>query len=104
MYNNTPKTTIASALTWALRIAHNKGTPFTTKAVQDVLIALHEEPYPDHLHTGVNTTIRKVLILQDKILDLKKGQVTLIQDCIDTLKDYNQNLPRKLRKRNPPCQ
>jgi hypothetical protein len=101
MYSKTPKTTIASALTWALRVAHNKGVPFTSNVVSKILEALDDEPYPKYLDVNLQDTITSVLDLQDKIQGLKKEQAALIQDCIHTLKDYNQNLPRK---RTPPCQ
>ena len=101
MYNKTPKTAITSALAWALRIAHNKSTPFTSKVIFKIIEALDEEPYPKYLDSNLQDTITSVLDLQDNIQDLKNKQVTLIHDCIHTLKNYNQNLPRK---RKPPCQ
>lgn len=100
MYNKTPKTIISSALVWALRIVHNKGTPFTCCIVNNVLDALLESDYPKHLRTKVADTLREVLLIQDSILALKRVQATVLQECIDDLKDYNANLPR----RKPPCQ
>lgn len=100
MCNRTPKTIISSALIWALRIVHNKGTPFTYCAVNNVLDALLENDYPKHLRTKVTDTVQEVLLIQDSVLALKKVQAEVLRECIDDLKDYNANLPR----RKPPCQ